>query len=233
MGIRSKKENARLAGLIYLVVVLTGIFSLGYVPSQLIVWDDAATTYNNILASEFLFRLGIVSGILCYLSFLVLHFILYELFKPVNRIYAVLMVVLAVVSVPISLFNMINKVDILTLISGAQYLNTFEAEQLHTHVMLLLKSYNNGILVVQVFWGLWLFPFGYLVFKSGYLPRIFGILLMLGCFSYLVRFSGSMFFPNFDMPSFVGLPASLAEIGTCLWLLIMGVKDKPATNIKR
>ena len=222
----SKIRIARLAGLAYLILVVTGIFNLVYVPSQLIVWGDAAITANNILNSEFLFRLGIVAGIISYISFLILPVILYKLFESVDRTYAVLMVVLAVVSVPISIFNMTNKVDILTLLSGAQYLDTFEIEQIHTRVMLLLKSYYNGISVVQIFWGLWLFPFGYLVFKSGYLPKIFGILLMMGCFSYLIKFFGHFLFPSFDIPSFVSIPGSLGEIGICLWLLVMGVKDK-------
>jgi len=216
---------ARLAGLAYLVLVLTGLFNLVYVPSQLIVWGDAATTVSNILNSEFLFRLGIVVGVICFISFLILPFILYRLFESVNRTYAVAMVVLAVVSVPISIFNMINKVDVLTLLSGAQYLESFEIEQVHTQVMLLLKSYSNGIAVVQIFWGLWLFPFGYLAFKSGYLPRIFGILLMLGCFGYLIKFFRFFLFPTLDIP-YVGMPGSLGEIGICLWLLIMGVKGE-------
>jgi len=224
----AKNSTARLAGLFYLIVVLTGIFNLAYVPSQLIVWESAATTANNILDAEFLFRLSIVSGVLCYISFLILPFILNKLFKSVDRTYAMLMVVLAVVSVPISLFNMINKVDILTLLSGAEYLNVFEAKQIHAQVMLLLESYNNGLSVVQIFWGLWLFPFGYLAYKSGYLPKIFGVLLMIGCFGYLVQFFGDLLFPNVDISVFVGLPGSLGEIGICLWLLIMGIKDKPA-----
>jgi len=221
----SKNKIARLAGLAYLVLVLTGLFNLVYVPSQLIVWGDAATTVSNILNSEFLFRLGIVVGVICFISFLILPFILYRLFESVNRTYAVAMVVLAVVSVPISIFNMINKVDVLTLLSGAQYLESFEIEQVHTQVMLLLKSYSNGIAVVQIFWGLWLFPFGYLAFKSGYLPRIFGILLMLGCFGYLIKFFRFFLFPTLDIP-YVGMPGSLGEIGICLWLLIMGVKGE-------
>ncbi|KID56595.1 hypothetical protein JF50_11710 [Pseudoalteromonas luteoviolacea] len=227
----SKKSIARLAGLFYLAVVLTGIFNLIYVPSQLIVWGDAAVTVNNILNSEFLFRLGIVSGVLCYISFFVLPFILYKLFKSVDKNYAFLMIALAVVSVPISLFNMINKVDVLTLLSGAEYLKAVDTEQIHTQVMLLLRSYNNGISVVQIFWGLWLFPFGYLVYKSGFLPKIFGILLMIGCFGYLIKFFGYLLFPSVAIPLFVELPASLGEIGICLWLLIMGVKDKPAQGV--
>jgi Domain of unknown function (DUF4386) len=221
----SKDLNARLAGLIYLVVVITGLFSLAYVPSQLIVWDNAATTVNNILASEFLFRLDIVSGLLCYTCFFILPFVLYKLFSPVNKTCAVLMVALAAVSVPISFFNLINKLDIISLLSESLFSNAFEPQQLHAQVMLLLESYNNGISAVQIFWGLWLFPFGYLVFKSSYLPKILGVLLMIGCVGYLVQFFVVILAPNFDMPGFVGLPGSIGEIGTCLWLLIMGVKD--------
>ena len=220
----TKSETARLAGLTYLVVVLTGIFNLVYVPTQLIDWSNAATTTNNILNSEFLFRLGIVAGVISYIAFLILPFILFSLFESVNRNYALLMVILASVSVPISIFNMINKVDILTLLSGAQYLNTFEIEQIQTQVMLLLKSYNNGLAIVQIFWGLWLFPFGYLVFRSGFLPKIFGVLIMLGCFGYLIKFFRILLIPDVDIP-YVGIPGSLGEIGICLWLLIMGAKD--------
>jgi hypothetical protein len=222
----SQSNTARLAGLIYLLLVLTGIFNLVYVPSQLIVWSSAATTVQNITDSEFLFRLSIVAGILSYIFFLVLPFVLYDLFKSVHRKYALLMVVLAVVSVPISIFNMVNKIDILTLLSGIELLDGIEVKQVQTQVMLLLNSYNNGIRAVQIFWGLWLFPFGYLVFKSGFLPRIFGVLLMLGCFGYIVRFFGALLFPDIAIPGFVSKPGAFGEIGICLWLLIMGTKDK-------
>jgi hypothetical protein len=224
----SRNYTARLAGFTYLILVLTGVFYLVYVPTQLVDWKDAAVTANNILNSEFLFRSGIAVGIISSITFLILPFILYRLLESVNKTYATLMVLLAVVSVPVSIFNMINKVDILTLLSGSQYLDTLETEQIHTQVMLLFESYFNGLLVVQIFWGLWLFPFGYLVFKSGFIPKIFGILLMLGCFGYAVKFFGALLFPHITIPGFVGYPSALGEIGICLWLLIMGVKDKSA-----
>jgi len=222
----TKKNTARLAGFIYLLVVITGIFNLLYVPSQLIVWADAATTVNNIKSNEFLFRSGIAAGVLCYIFFLILPFILFDLFKSVNKVFAVLMVIFAAVSVPLSLFNMIDKFNVLTILSGAQYLDVLTIDQINAKVMLLLKSYNNGIMVIQIFWGLWLFPFGYLAFKSGYVPKIFGVLLMLGCFSYLIKFFGAILYPSIDIPSYVGRPGSLGEIGICFWLLIMGIKDK-------
>jgi len=222
----TKKNTARTAGFVYLMVVLTGIFNLLYVPTQLIVFSDAATTVSNIMSNEFLFRAGIAAGVLCYVFFLILPFILFDLFKEVNRNVAVIMVILAATSVPISLFNMVTKLDVLTLLSGAQYLEALSMEQIQAQVMLLLHSYNNGIRVVQIFWGLWLFPFGYLAFKSGYIPKILGISLMLGCFGYLTFFFARIVFPEVTIPRFIGWPASFGEIGTCLWLLIMDIKHK-------
>jgi len=222
----TKNNTARLAGFIYLLLVITGIFYLVYVPSQLIDWGSAEFTASNIMGSKFLFRSSIVAGVISSICFLILPFVLYELLKSVNKTVAVWMIVLSVVSVPVSLFNMINKIDVLTLLSGAQYLTVFEVEQLHSQVMLLLKSYNNGISLVQIFWGLWLFPFGYLVFKSGFLPKLLGICLMLGCIEYLIRFFGVQLYPDAEIPSFIGYAHSIGEIGICLWLLIMGVKDK-------
>lgn len=224
----TNKTVARTAGLLYLIVVVTGIFSLAYVPSQVTVHGDAATTVSNIVASEWLFRLGIVAGLICYATFLLLPFALYKLLSPVGKHASVLMVAFAVVSVPISFVNMLNKLDILSLLGGAGYLQAFTTDQLHAQVMLSLDAYSNGLLVLKIFWGLWLLPFGYLVFKSGFLPRVLGILLMMGCFSYLIDFLGGMLFSGYTetaMASFVRLPAAVGEIGTCLWLLIVGVHE--------
>lgn len=216
----SFRNTGRVAGLLYLVVVITGIFSLGYVPSKLIIWNDAAKTFANIVNSEFLFRLGIVSGLICYTFFLFLPLVLYKLLKPVHKIYAIYMVVLAVVSVPISFINMQNKFAVLSIISSERSEKDL--------VMFYLNQYDYGNLIVQIFWGLWLFPLGYLIFKSGIIPKFLGILLMLGCLSYLINFFGNALFPNYSelgISSYVRLPATLGEIGTCLWLLIMGAKN--------
>ena len=116
---------------------------------------------------------------------------------------------------------------------GAHYFQAFTTDQIHAKVMILLDSYGNGILVSSVFWGLWLLPFGYLVFKSGFLPRILGILLMIGCFGYLIDFFGGVLFHGYSetpIARFVNLPGSLGEIGTCLWLLIMGARE-PTRNV--
>lgn len=223
----SPKQTARIAGALYLVVVLTGLFALMYIPSKLIVWNDAQATFNNIKASETLFRFGIYAGIVCYTAFLLLPIVLYKLLQHVNKTHAIAMVALALTSVPISLFNLTHKLAVLTLISKPEY---FSAADLPGQVLLQLEYYNNGIDVAAVFWGLWLFPFGYLVFKSGMLPKILGILLMAGCFGYIINLTGGLLFPTqynaLGISGYVSIPSGLGEIGTCLWLLIAGVRIK-------
>ena len=227
-AIMDAKKTARLAGLLYLILVLTGAFSLIYVPSHIIVWDDAAATVRNIVASERLFRFGIVVELLAHTIFLVLPFVLYRLLSPVDQNAAVLMVAFAAVSVPIDFVINIDKLNILSLLSGADYLRAHSTDDLQSRVMLSLDSYNNGILVAKVFWGLWLLPFGYLVFRSGFLPRVLGILLMIGCFSYLLDFTGRALLPGYGhsaLAPFVRLPAAFGELGICLWLLIVGTSE--------
>ena len=219
-------RDARIAGLLYFIVVATGIFSLAYVPSQ-IEADDAATVMRNIVANEPLFRLGIVSSLVCYTAFLLLPLALYRLLSAHGRQAAVLMVALATASVPFSFANVMHRFDVLTLLSDAGYLQAFSAEQLQAQVMLSLQSYRDGILVSEIFWGLWLLPFGWLVFKSRLLPRVLGVLLMLGCAGYLTDFLGRVLVPEYaasGLGGYVRLPASLGEIGTCLWLLVMGAR---------
>lgn len=229
----ASKRMARLAGLIYLVVVITGIFSLLYVPSTLINWKDPAQTVQNISSSQQLFRLSIASSMLCYIAFLLLPLVLYKILHTVNESCAKLMVILAIVSVPMSFMNLQHKFGILNLVEGADYLSAFSAQEIQAQIMLLLDNYNAGLRVTQVFWGLWLLPFGHLVYKSGVLPKILGILLMLGCAGYLISAFGATVFINYhqySLSKFITLPATLGEIGICLWLLIFGIKIKKTEN---
>ena len=230
---KSTQRNARIAGLLYLIIVICGIISLMYVPSKLIVRENAIETYNNIVTNESLFKIGILCDLIMYTTFIFLSLALYKLLKQINKNVAITMVVLILVSVPISYVNLISKLDILSLINGTNSLQPIELNEQYLKVMTLLKSYSNGILIVQIFWGLWLFPFGYLVFKSGFLPKFFGILLMVGCFGYITDFLGYFFFPEDYgktlISTIASLPHALGEIGICLWLLIIGVK-KTANN---
>lgn len=131
--------------------------------------------------------------------------------------------------IPISFINLQNKFSVLTIIEGTDYLKAFDAKQLQSQIMFLLSTYNKGLLIAQVFWGLWLFPFGYLVYKSGFLPKILGILLMLGCFGYLINVFGRIGIPHFSdysISNYITLPATIGEIGICLWLLLAGARNR-------
>jgi len=212
---------ARIAGILYLLMIPLGIFGILYVPSTLIVSGDAATTANNIMASESLFRLSIVSALILQINQILLVLVLYKLLKPVNKIHASLMVVFALAAVPIAMLNEFNRFAALLLLSGADYLTVFGADQLHAQVMLFLDLHEHGIFIAQLFWGLWLFPMGYLIFKSGFLPRIIGVLLIIGCFGYLIDSVIFFLFPNIDVTlsgfTFIG------ELLLPLWLVIKGV----------
>ncbi|TWI85745.1 uncharacterized protein DUF4386 [Lacibacter cauensis] len=231
----NKTRISRIAGLIYLIVVVTGIFSLAYVPKVLIHDDNLELTFKNIMQNEQLFRLGIASSVICYTAFLLLPVALYKLLKQVNEFYAKLMVLLAVTSVPISFYNLYNKFSILSLISISKQGNAQATSEIPDQVMSYLRQYDNGIFILTVFWGLWLLPFGYLVLKSGFLPKVLGILLMLGCFGYLVNFFGNTLSANYTsigIAKTIRLLPSIAELSVCAWLLIIGAKEKikPSLN---
>ncbi|MEE9457078.1 MAG: DUF4386 domain-containing protein [bacterium] len=215
---------ARVAGILYLVHSVLVIFSIWYVPSILIVPGDVATTANNILASEGLFRSGFVSGLIAQTIYLLLVLVLYKLLKIVNKNHALLMVVFVLVAVPIAMLNLLNQIAALLLLSGADYLTAFEPDQLHTQVMFFLDLHDHGVFIAQIFWGLWLFPLGFLVFKSGFLPRILGVLLMIGCFGYLIECFQFFLFPGYEVITYPGLAvATIAEFSLLFWLLIKGV----------
>ncbi|ASK32286.1 hypothetical protein CEY12_20325 [Chryseobacterium sp. T16E-39] len=229
----SQIKTARIAGFTYLIVIITGILCLQYIPSKLKLPDEVTQFKAEIPAFLPLFKIGIVCEIICWTSFLVLPFILYKLFKPVNDFYAKIMVAFALVQVPISFVNLSNKFAVINLLSNSGYPKMYTEGQLHTHVKFYLDLYHDGNFVNHIFWGLWLLPFGYLVYRSGFIPKILGILLMAGCFGYLIDFFGTFLFPTYDqtfIPHYIMLPASLGEVGICLWLMIIGVKKKQSNN---
>ena len=226
----SKQKTARIAGLLYLLVVLGGIASLAYVPGIIETGKGGAELVASIRMHETLFRWGIAAGLLCYTAFLLLPLVLYRLLAPFGQQAAVAMVALATASVPVAFSNLVHRMDVLSLLVDEPRLATLGAGQLQTEVLLALESYWNGIAVLTIFWGLWLLPFGWLMFRAQLIPRIFGLLLMAGCFGYVIAFFGRLLVPDFTQFAFaryITLPASLGEIGTCLWLLIMGVRDTP------
>jgi len=218
------KKTARIAGFLYLLMFPLGIFGILYVPSNLIVPGDVAATAGKIMANELLFRLSIVSALVIQVVQIFLVLYLYKLLKPASKTSAMLMVILILVAVPIAMLNELNQIAVLLLLSGADYLTVFTVSQLQSLMSMFLTLHEYGINIAQIFWGLWLFPMGYCVFKSGYLPKILGVLLMIGCFGYLLDSFMSFLVPDFGV-TFSEF-TSIGELLLPLWLVIKGVNVK-------
>lgn len=223
----SIKKQARVAGLWYLVLAITAPVGLMIVPDKLIVSKDATATADHIRASEWLLRVGIGSELFHQVICVFLVLALYRLFKPVSEAHARRLVILgALVSVPIVFLNVLNEVAALTLVSGADYLSVFDKRQLDALAYLFLRLHGQGIIIASIFWGLWLFPFGTLALRSGFIPRPLGILLYLGGAGYLLVSFRSLVLPQ--LPQVVGQLGQLLELGEVpiiFWLLIWGAKE--------
>ncbi|PYY02929.1 MAG: DUF4386 domain-containing protein [Acidobacteria bacterium] len=223
----SLSKNARVAGLLYILASVVGVVRLLYIPSALIVHGNAAATVNNIAAHELLFRLSIVSYLLSSVLFTFLTLALYRLFKGVDLGLAVLMVILGgLMPVPIFFVNSVTDVAVLLFARGSDFLSAFDKPQREAFVMLFLNLHHHLDLANAIFWGLWLFPFGLLVYRSRFLPRFFGVWLILACLAWLAfSFTGFMF-PGYEDKVFtLGQPFTLGEVATMLWLAIMGARE--------
>ena len=219
------KKAARIAGAIYASMVVTGPFSLIYVPSKLIVRDNAAATAENVLAHETMFRLSILSDLVGQVIFICLAIALYRLLSNVNKIWAGLMVAFVLVSAAVGFVNTLNDIAALILFRGADFLAVFDKPQRDALGMLFIRLHTQGIFIDEMFWGLWLFPFGLLVFRSGFLPRFIGVWLMINCFGYVALSVTSLFFPAYYEAAFRwAQPVLFGELVIMLWLLIKGAK---------
>jgi hypothetical protein len=226
----SPKRTARIAGLLYLLGGLPAPFSLLYLPSALIVPGNAAATAAKVRASELLLRLGILTDLFSAIVFIFVALTLYRLLKDVDHHQAVLMVILWVVSVPVTFINALNRLAALILVSGADFLSLVPRPQLEAMAMLFLRLYNQGNIVNQIFWGLWLLPFGILVYKSGFIPRILGIFLMIACLGYVTASITTLLSPHYGriVSGWTMLGPALGEISIVVWLLVKGVRTPPA-----
>ena len=221
----SLKNQARLAGWLYLLTSIVGFFAMGYVPGKLIVDGNAGATANNITASETLFRLGIAGSLIGQAGFIFVSLALYDLLKGVSRRYATLMVILIVVSIPIAFFNEVSSIAALLLARGADFLSVLEKPQRYALMMLFLNLHNRGFTVAEIFWGLWLFPLGLLIYRSRFLPRFLGVWLVIAGFAWvIVSFTGILLPQYVSQVYGYSQPAVLGEVALMLWLIIRGAK---------
>jgi len=222
--INSPQKTARFAAFVFLIIFFLGMSTELFIRPGMIVPGDAAATVSNIAASEALFRLSLVSDLIRQTLLMLLPLILYKLLKPVNKTIASLMVIFYLVCVPISMLNELNHFAVLLLSSDAGNLTAFKADQLNALVTFFLELRKYGTFIAQ-FFSFWVVLLGYLVYKSGFLPRILGILLMLGGLCYTVLAVLFFLYPNIDA-TILGVITFIAESLFYLWLLIKGVNVK-------
>ena len=219
----STKNPGRLAGLLYVLFSIPGVFAMVYVPSKLIVHGNAAATANNIAASETSFRLGIAAQLISQAGFIFVALALYDLLKGVNRRYASLMVTFVVVSIPIAFLNELNSIAALVLVRGADFQSLFEKPQRDALAMLFLNLHFQGLVVDEIFFGLWLLPLALLVYGSRFLPRLLGVWLAIDGLAWVILSLTGILLPQYYDKLFTyAQPASFGEVAFMLWLVIKG-----------
>jgi hypothetical protein len=229
--IETMNKNARIAGFLYLLLAVTGPVRLMYIPSVLFVRGNATATAANIAAHASLFRFGIITDLLAAILALFVTLALYRLLNGVNRTHATLMVILGGLMVtPIAFANALNDAAALILAGGADFLSAFDKPQRDSLAMLFLRLHHQGVVANEIFWGLWLFPLGLLVYRSNFLPRILGVWLIVNGFAYLVVSCTGLAFPQYeDNVGSLVFPALTGELAIVLWLLIKGVREQRLT----
>ena len=212
----TQNQTARLAGFLYLLLIPLGIMGIIYVPTNFIIVNDIEATINNFIENELLVRIAISSAFSVQLVNIFVALLLYKLLKNVNKALAVFMVISILIAIPIVFVNELNYFAVLHLLPNAS-----ENQKL---ISLFLNLHESGIFIAQIFWGIWLFPMGMLVYKSGFLPKAIGVLLMIGCFGYMIDSFVFFINPKFNITfsefTFIG------EVVLPLWLIIKGVKNK-------
>jgi hypothetical protein len=224
----SLKRIARKAGALYMLLVLTAPPGLLYVPMKLVVAGDAGATADRIRSADWLLRLGIGSELVHQVIVIFLVLVLYRLFEGVDKALARALVVLgALVSVPIMFVNVLNYVAAAVLVGDAGFLSVYERPQLDALAYLFIQLHGQGIVVASVFWGLWLFPFGMLVIRSGFIPKMLGVLLFFAGGGYLASSFATLVMPAIEpVVSRIALPLEIAELPIVFWLLIWGARTR-------
>ena len=221
----SKKGLARIAGGLYLLLIVCGIFAEFFVRSKILIRGNAAATFANIKTHEGLYRLGFASDIVMLITYFFLPLFLYLLLHQIHKNSASLMVLCVMVAVAIMGVNMLNHLAPLQILNHAEALAALEENQRQALALFFLSMHGQGYVIAQVFFGLWLFPLGFLVYRAAFLPKLIGLMLMIGSIGYLLDFFLYVLFPSFasSLAGNLTVPADLGEISLCLWLLVKGV----------
>jgi hypothetical protein len=221
------KKQSRRAAILYFLNALPASFALLYVPSMLIVSGNALATANNVRASETLLRLGIAGELLAATIGIFAMVAFYRLFRTVSQKHAMLMIILFLVATPISYLNVLNDLAALTFARGPEFLSAvFDRHQLDAFVLFFLRLHNQGLVLAQIFWGLWLFPFGIVLWRSGFIPRILGVFAIIAGFGNVIASFASLFLPTYA--GVIGQYATILQAGELplIWMVIWGAKPQ-------
>jgi hypothetical protein len=221
------KRTARIAGLLYLINAITAAIGYIIIPAQIVVTGDLAATAQNLLSNEFMWRIGIFCSIGSQIAFLFLGLTLFRLFENVSRNLARTLLALVIAAIPIAFFLLLNQLSALQLL-GESAAMAIDQTQRYALVTANLDMAADGLIVIGVFWGLWLIPFGMLVYESKFIPKVFGVLLIAGGVAYLIDVTAFILLPAFQAQTniLVAVTSTIAEIGILLWLLIKGTRSQ-------
>jgi hypothetical protein len=221
----SPQVYARVAGILYLVIILAGMFAVIFVRDKLIVSGDPTATAHNIMAHELLWRFGIAADLLMHVCDIPVMLVIYVLLRPVNKNIALLALLFNLIQTAVLVANKLTLVAALFPLGNADYLKAIDPHQLYTQTYLSLKLHDIGYGVGLIFFGFVLLVNGYLIFGSGYLPKTIGVLLQIAGVCYLINSFSLIIVPKFANMLFpaIMIPCLIAELSFCLWLLIKGV----------
>ena len=223
----SPSVYARIAGVLYLIITIAAIFAHFVIPEQFIVPGDAAATAVNIATSESLFRIGVVgSELIVLLSEIMLSVVLYVLLKPVNKTLSLVAAVSRLAMTTIHGLNLLNYYFVLQLLTGGDYLTVFGQEQVNALVTLFLDAHSIGFTIGIAFLVPHVLILGYLIYQSGYFPKLLGILFIAAGVGYLFDTTGLLLVPGYTTtPDLIAMVIAIAEIAFPIWLLVKGVNS--------
>lgn len=224
------KKTARLAGILWLLMIALGLFAQICVRESIIVPGNAAVTASNIAANNLLFRLGFISDLAMLICYLLTPLVFHKLLSTVNRNLSALMVIFAVVGTAIGMLSLLCEYAAVHILSDTSYMGVFSASQLQAQAMLLLDLNDHGYMIAHIFFALWVLPLGILIYRSGFLPRVFGILFIAETAAGLLSIIIHFLFPGGTLETSLLWLGALAEFSFTFWLLLRGIRE-PKTGI--
>ncbi len=221
------RKTARITGILYLLLAVIGPFTLMYIPSKLLVSGDAAATANNILSNELLFRFGIIGETLIVILEVIIIVLIYKLFSPVNKHLTLTAVFSRLAMTVLQGGNIINRLLTLEVLNGTTYTEALGVDQVNAMVSLFLNGHSYGVYIWQIFFSIHLFVLGYMIFKSGCLPKLIGGLIIIGSLGYLMDSYACFIMPENGMiataATILLALATVGEVAFAVWLLIKGI----------